>query len=167
MVCCPRPLPEPGQILSTADAFWLLRRYLHPMWWSVGVESNRWGERPRKAQNIAPAGTIWTCTFDGDREWADCPAIPCEAITYLQRTAKTEFDDTGRVVGEAQAVGWYTTLRQLVQLGILRNHPDLDRALGWQHRDGKAATPRDAHARACTAELIPAKWWVPEGVGLR
>ena len=69
--------------------------------------------------------------------------------------------------GEAQAVGWYTTLRQLVQLGILRNHPDLDRALGWQHRDGKAATPRDAHARVCTAELIPAKWWVPEGVGLR
>jgi hypothetical protein len=130
----------------SSEAMWsweftdLLQAYLHPRWWSIGVESTIYGNQPRERMGIAPHGTIWVAgpavhLFRG--QWHETkeprerliairkgciPAKGIQTAQWNEENLRWEKGDLTR--------GWVPALEYLIKSGYLRPHKNLSTLLG-------------------------------------
>lgn len=113
-------LPVAGDSVEGDHLLKICRYYLHPHWWSIWVDSNRWGERERERQNFPSAGTLWVGTFAGEAR--DILVVPRGSIPYARTfrdMASVEFTEDNRVIGAPPMPGWRRLLVDLTQKGAI------------------------------------------------
>jgi hypothetical protein len=137
----------------------LLRKYKHPRWSDIGVESTRFGNQPREQVGIDPCGTVWVaapCVYyksrngqwlaDSDqvREWSF--AISKNLIPpYTIRTKEYDEDrgmwvDPNPMTSSLHGTtdikrGWITLLDELVRAGHLRACKEISYLIGRNAED--------------------------------
>ena len=135
---------RPGSSCAPGEFVDILQKYIHPQWWSIGVESNRWGNRVRAGMGISDRmGSIWVSKpgvyysvrngmwlEDGDmkKEWLlVMPAneIPPNSIKNAEWDEGMARWKSGKLLR-----GWQGALEELVGGGYLRESPILDKLAG-------------------------------------
>jgi len=126
---------EPDRCMYPGEWVRTLHEALHPRWWSIWVETNRWGQRMAKGLGLPQTlATVFVAP-------AQTKALPLRAaIVPLNCIPKFTFytvkvDSTGRAMDFDKHLvpGWYWTLRGMVEEGYLRPTPRICHLLG-EHR---------------------------------
>lgn len=116
-----------------AELVALLWRHKHPRYFSVRIETNRWGDRQRDAVGLKPHGTIQLATV-GDRD--DIFTVVCDCIPYTTIRDAVFDQDLGRWrEGHKLIRGWRPLLSNLAKGGFLYPSEELDYLIGertWQ-----------------------------------
>lgn len=134
---------QKGSSAHPGDLLRVMQRYIHPRHSDIGVACTRFGQAPRDALGIAPMGTVWVAppgvyynhgswlsVNEQEREWLF--AIPQNEVPYETiKTAEWDEDMTRWKNGEMKR-GWKIIIQDLVTAGHLRNHPDLERLVGYR-----------------------------------
>jgi hypothetical protein len=134
----------------------VIAQFKHPLWYTWGVESNRWGARQRESVGLFDAhGTLWFATViteDGDdlsdhiaeghedrrpRARVKFGPIPCNEIPYnpVRTAQRDERRDAALFVGGKLLRGWRPLLSDLAKQGFLRPDERLSALIGedtWQ-----------------------------------
>jgi hypothetical protein len=112
----------PGEFVS------ILHKFKHPRVLSIGVESNRWGARPREEAGFDPQGTIWVSDYY-DKEMLF--VVSCNVLPYASIKTKTWDPDKTRWSEKGEFVrGWRVALASLVKSGHLCSHKTLSFLIG-------------------------------------
>lgn len=136
--------------MSSYELETLIRRHLHPRWWSFGIESSRHGANRRKEVGMhADCGTIWFAT---PTEQTSAYIVPRGSIPYFPQDLP-DFDNPEDAYDDNPAFlrynrhsvrGWRGLFEDLVREGYLRAHRHLSFLVGKD-----------------TAELAHPRWYVP------
>lgn len=134
----PRPDPRlqvfprcPPHSMTTAELMEILQRFKHPRLNSIGIISNRWGDRIRREVGLVGRyGSVYvaTCT---DRELPYL--IPLDSIPYMTRREAFWDEKQNRFrqdFGRVTVRGWRNLLANLVKDRSLRPDDELSYLIG-------------------------------------
>jgi hypothetical protein len=114
----------------------LLQQFKHPRIMTLGIHSDRWGERQRHAVGITPHGSIFYVIGAGpkshEKQWeGPVPQnyIPRDSIKTATRDPKTGTWKHGQVLR-----GWRPLLDDLVKAGLLRGCEEMTWLIGRDSR---------------------------------
>lgn len=111
-------LPKARTSITAHHLLRVLRAHLAPHLISCGIESNRWGERPRKEQNFPSAGTFWVLPADAPRDYQF--SIALGILPYRgSGVMAISFNDDGRAIVQPMQ-GWRATLLGAHGKGLIR-----------------------------------------------
>jgi hypothetical protein len=133
-----------------ADLCEVIAQFKHPLWYTWGVESNRWGARQRESVGLFDAhGTLWfatSVTENGDdlsdhvaevgeerpRARVKFGPIPCNEIPYqtIATAQRDERRDAVLFTGGHFLRGWLPLLTDLARQGFLRPDERLSALIG-------------------------------------
>lgn len=135
----------PGDLLA------IIRQFKLPLWYTCGVEVNRWGARQRASVGIFDEhGTLWFATVateEGDdfsdhiaessedrrpRARVKAGPVPCNEIPYtsIKTATRDESREGALFKGGKLSRGWRPLLSDLCKQGFLRPDERLSALIG-------------------------------------
>jgi len=121
------PVRESVRCMYPSELVALLWRHKHPRYFSVHIESNRWGDRQRDAVGLAPHGTIH---FSEPLSRDEVFTVVCDCIPYTTIRDATFDQDMGRWKDGPLVRGWRPLISNLVKGGFLYPDKELDYLIG-------------------------------------
>ena len=108
----------------------LLEQNIHPRWWTIWVECNRWGRRQREAAGLTPdLGTVFVARAQKG-EAVQALIVPTNCLPYIT-TYETILDEDGKeTLGYQAAKGWPASIEHLVKHWYLRPSRRLSYLIG-------------------------------------
>ena len=116
----------------------VIAQFKHPLWYTWGIEKNRWGKRQRDSVGLfAEHGSLWFATaithedvFDGgpprDSDDTERPrlrtiasAVPCNELPYKDIVTARRQEGTTLFRGGTMQRGWHPLLKSLCSQGFL------------------------------------------------
>jgi len=111
----------------------ILQDSLHPRWNTVWIESNRWGDRHRKAADLPPdLATLFFAKADGDYKEAVVTPFSVRRGQLPEKTVLT-LKESGEP--DLTYIGWRNLFNGLLRQGYIRPTRKLDRVLGMPSSD--------------------------------
>lgn len=115
---------SPGEFVD------ILQTHLHPRWWSIWVDSNRWGRRQREAAGLTPdLGTVFVAKAQGGAP-EQVLVVPTNCLPYITQYETILDEDGKETLGYHAAKGWPAALEHLIKAQHLKPSHRLSYLIG-------------------------------------
>jgi hypothetical protein len=113
----------------------LLRRHLHPRWWSVWVYCDRWGKKWREIAEIpTDLATLFVAGYNGPKK--QIAVVPQNQLPFWTQREVFIDRETGKETWSHAAKGWHPLMKDMLKEGHLRPSKEIGKLLGvdaWRH----------------------------------